>query len=383
MATTTLNSILGENTLDPHERPGYRKLSLVNGLLIGAALALGSWGLEAIRLIGLPVENAYTSLILCSLALLALCGFTGWLTGRLAIAWLTVILWLLASIVSALIIGYQPYIGRTTAEWLADTRSWGLPIYTSQTITSSGLILGGLAIIITLTILALLQSYRLEQAVNELGENGRISARSWFALLLPMPFVALVALFSSSLQINPAAAAASAVYRGIEVARTTEGDLFQLGLEQGVNYGALNAVRDQLTEDYSLRVGEINPDTSQTFILADFDSGAWINCRTINDQLSFCYDAEPPYTIGLASLIAGETPPEDCRGCEIQTDEEWAAWLQERASRLGPDPQIERLAQWGGFVLVEISSTDGDYAVECLFDKMSPVQLDHCQEVRP
>jgi hypothetical protein len=198
-----------------------------------------------------------------------------------------------------------------------------------------------------------------------------------------MPFVALVALFSSSVQINPSAQAANAVYDAIEVARTTEGDLFELGIERGVNYGAINAVRDQLTENYSLRVGEINPTTSQTFILADFDNDSWINCRTLNDQLSFCYDALPPYTVGLASLITGVAPPEDCRGCQIQADEEWTNWLQDRAAQFGSEPQIERLAQWGGYVLLQVASADGEYVVECLFDKMSPVHLDHCEEVQP
>lgn len=379
----TASSITGEDTLEPHERPGYRKLSLLNGVLIGAALALGSWGMEAWRLAGLPVENAYTSLILGSFALIVLCGFTGWLTGYFENIWPTVVVWLFASMLCALIIGYQPYIGRTAAEWLADTRSWGLPIYSSQTVTNSGLILGGLTIIITLTILALLQSYRMEQAVNELADNGRVSPRSWFILLLPMPIVALVALFTSSVQINPAAEAASVVYDGIEVAGATDEDLFQLGIQRGTNYAALNPVRDQLVGDYSLRVGEIDANSSQTFILAEFEDGTWINCRTINDQLSFCYDAEPAYTTGLTSLIAGEPMPEVCQGCPPVVDDQWLSWLQERASQLGPDPQIERLAQWGGYVLVQISATGGDYAIECLFDRMTPVSLDHCEEVMP
>lgn len=383
MATTSSITGPDQESLDPYERPGYRKLSLLNGILIGISLALGSWGLEALRLAGLPLENAYSSLLLGSLALIVLGGFAGWLTGYFEKIWPTVIVWLFTSMLSALIIGYQPYIGRTAAEWLADTRSWGLPIYSSQTVTNSGLILGGLTIIITLAILALLQSYRMEQAVNELGDNGRISARSWFILLLPMPIVMLVALFTASVQVNPAAQAASVVYDGIEVAGSTEEDLFQLGIQRGTNYAALNPVRDQLTGNYSLRIGEIDADSSQTFILAEFEDGTWINCRTINDQLSFCYDAAPAYSTGLASLIAGEPMPEVCQGCPPAVDEEWLAWLQDRTSQLGPDPQIERLAQWGGYVLVQLSASDGDYAIQCLFDKMSPVSLDHCEEVMP
>jgi hypothetical protein len=207
-----------------------------------------------------------------------------------------------------------------------------------------------------------------------------MSARSWFILLLPTPFVALIAFLTSSVQLNPAANAANAVHHAIEVARTTEGDLFQQGIRDGINYGALNAVRDQLTENYALRVGEIEPNSSQTFILADFDNGAWVNCRALNDQLSFCYDALPPYTIGLSSLISGEPPPEDCLTCTIRTSDEWATWLRGQSESLGPDPQIERLAQWGGYVLMRIAAADGDYAIQCRFDKMTPVQLEMCWE---
>jgi hypothetical protein len=368
---------------EPSERPGFRRLGLLNGLLIGAALALGSWGQEVYRLAGLPVENGYTSVILSSLLLIALCGFTGWLTSQLATSWITVGLWFITSILTALIIGYQPYIGRTLAEWLADSRAWGLPIFTSEALTKTGLIIGSILIILTLVILAILQGTRLEQAVIELSDEGRMSGKSWYILILPLPIIILVAFVTSSWQVNPAAAAAEVVHQTIEVARLTKGDLFQLGIQEGVNYGAINAVRDQLTGNYSLRIGDIDPQSSQTFILADFDNGAWINCRTMNDQMSFCFDALPPYSVGLLSLISGEPPPDDCRGCLIRADEQWLSWLQERAALLGPAPRTERLGQWGGYVLMRVIAADDSYAIDCLFNKMSPLQLDHCRELQP
>jgi hypothetical protein len=380
METAHLTKDLNGKSLEPQERPGYQKLSLLYGILIGTSLALGSWGLEAWRIAGLPLENAYTSLLLGSLALIALCGLAGWLTGRVGNSWVTAIVWLVTSIFCALIIGHQPYFGRTVAEWLADTRSWGLPIYTAQSITNAGVILGSLPIIVILLILAMLQSSRLEQAVIELGDQGRLTLRSVFILLIPMPFVFLAAFLTGSIQIKPAAGAVNVVDRAIQVANSTEEDLGQLGIQTGMNYGALGGVQDQLSDSYTLRIGEIDPTSRQTFILAEFDNGAWINCRTINDQLSFCFDADPPYTVGLLSLISNEPPPESCRGCQIRADEGLVSWLQTRASLLGPDPQIERLGQWGGYVLVEASATDGSYQIECLFDKMSPLHLAACEE---
>jgi hypothetical protein len=384
MASWRLISMFDGAAPEPHQRPGYQKLSLFNGLLIGTALALGSWGQEAARLARVPLQNRYTSLVLSSMALILLCGlagwFTAWIAGRLERNWLTFLIWLGTAGLCTLIIGYQPYLGRTLAEWVADTQAWGLPIYEAQGITNIAVMLGGLAIIIILSVLALLQSTRLEQAVNELGHAGQMNSKTWFILLWPMIFVALAAALTSSAQINPAAEAAFTVHKAIEVAQTAEGDLHQLGIEAGVNYSALNAVREQLTENYTLRIGEIDPQSTQTFVLAEFDNGAWINCHTISDQLTFCYDASPPYTTGLLSLITGEAPPENCRGCPPRASDVWQTWLQERAPLLGSDPQFERLGQWGGYVLMRVTAADGSYSFECLFDNMSPVQVASCYE---
>jgi hypothetical protein len=207
-----------------------------------------------------------------------------------------------------------------------------------------------------------------------------MTVRSTVIILLPMPLVILVALLTSSMQIKPAAGAVNVVDRAIKVANSTEEDLGQLGVQTGENYGALSPVQDQLTDSYTLRIGEADPLTSQTFILAEFDNGTWLNCRTMNDQLSFCYLADPPYTAGLASLINGEPPPQDCRGCPPRADEAWETWLQKRAPLLGADPRFERLGQWGGYVLMRVAAADGSYAIECRFDKMSPVQLESCWE---
>ena len=138
-----------------------------------------------------------------------------------------------------------------------------------------------------------------------------------------------------------------------------------------------------MTENYTLRVGQIDPASSMAFVLAEFDNEAWINCRTINDQLSFCYDAAPPYTTGLASLISGEPVPEDCLACLPRVEEETADWLRQQGEVLGDNLQIERLAQWGGYVLMGVRSEAGDQALECWFSSMSPVEIEHCETVTP
>ena len=105
----------------------YRRASVWNGVLIGLALALGVWGVEAVRLAQAPVPLQYPSLILGSCILIGLAGFTGWLTGRWENTGWALLAWLVTAVLAAFLIAYQPTFGRTLTVWLADRRFWGLP----------------------------------------------------------------------------------------------------------------------------------------------------------------------------------------------------------------------------------------------------------------
>lgn len=361
--------------------PAYRRLGLLNGLLIGLALALGIWGFEAIRLSGLPMPLQYPALILSSLGLILLCGFAGWLSSGSGSIGRAFLVWLAAAVAVAILIDYLPHYGRTLAVWLADRRFWGLEIYPiAADVTIAALVLAGLFIILLLITLALLQDYRLERIYGELGEGERLTAAAWFLLLLPLPLVAGAGLLTNSMRADPTVAAVDLVHRAIQTNLAREGDLFQLGLEDGINYNALRGVRDQLSPAYSLKIGEVDQGTLTTFVVAHFANGAWVNCRVINQQLSFCYDAAPPYTIGLASLITGEVVSGECPGCLPQVENEWLTWLHTRGERFDGRPQIYRLAQWGRYVLMRAEAADETYAIECWFEGVSRVRLQHCAE---
>lgn len=364
-----------------HERPIYRRLGFLNGLLIGLGLAIGAWGLRAISLTNSPVPLQYPSLIAAAVVLIMLNAFTGWLTTRVANAVLTIVIWLVTAFLSAAMIALQPYQGRTLAVWLADRRFWGLPIYpTAADISFYAIALAGLFVILVLTVLALLESIRLHSIYGHLSENGRLTFTAIFFLLLPLPIVAVAGYITNDIVGDKSAVDIATVHKAIETARTYEGDLFALGLEEGISYSALQGVREQLGEAYTLMIGEVVVTTSSTFVVAHFDNGAWINCRVDNGHLSFCYDASPPYTTGFASLITGEEPPENCRGCLPRGAEEWQGWLQARRDRLGDSPQISRLAQWGGYVIMRAQSESGDYAIECRFNGIIQVSLESCSE---
>lgn len=370
---------------EAHTRKRYQQLGLLNGLLIGLALALGAWAQEAIGTIGLPYPLALPTLLVSALALIIFCAVVGWLTSRLARTWLTSICWFLAGVIVTLVIGFQPYTGRTWTIWLADTRFWGLNVFPYQAQgTLAGLIIGGFFVLLALTVLGIIQNYRLENMVGELGSARRFDRSIWIQLLWPVPVVFLVALITAGSIENPAAQSVGVIHEVIEVGRTFEGDeaeLFQLSLEEGVSYSAIRGVRDQLTANYTLSIGDVNPATSSVIVVAHFDNGAWINCRVIAGQASFCEDASRPYTTGLVELINGIAAAEDCRNCQPQASAEWTSWLRARQPSLGDAPQVTRVAQWGSEVLMRLESATGDAAVECWFTGLQPVQLRSCEEV--
>jgi hypothetical protein len=358
------------------------RLGLRNGLLIGLALALGAWAPDAISLSTSHVRLLYPSLLLGCLALLLLGGLAGWLATWFGRAFASGLIWLLAASLMAWTIGHLPYEGRSLTVWLADRRFWGLPVYTFSPPAQWRMVMAGFFIVLLLVILGLLQNYRLEGIPVGINTGGRMGCRAWFSLILPLPLVLGVGLIADNLVNSPLRVAPKHVHEAIRTGRTYPGDLFELSLERGVNYNAISGVRDQMSESYSLLIGEVDLGVASTiFVVAHFDNGAWINCRVVADQLSFCYDASPPYQQGFSALLTTGETPEDCLLCKIKVNDEQRDWLLARSGYFAGSPRLTRLAQGGSYVLMHAESPDGDYAVECLFKGISPVRLEHCREV--
>jgi hypothetical protein len=368
---------------DVQSRRLFLRLGLLNGLFIGLALALGVWTLDAIFLSTSHVRLVTPSLLLGGLALALLGAAGGWLSAWVGRAWASVPIWLVTAGLMVYVIGHVPYEGRSLIVWLADRRAWGLPVYPFSDAAQAGMVLAGFFIVLLLGFLALIQSYRLEGIASETDAQGRLGARAWFLLLLPMPLVLLVGFVADAMVNRPQRYAPQLVHEAIRTGRTYAGDLFELSQRRGFNYNAISGVREQMGEDYVLSIGSVDLGVADTvFVVADFDNGAWINCRVVADQLSFCWDGSLPYLRGLSALVASGQIPEDCPQCFFQIDDELHAWLVARSSMFGGLPHASRVAQWGSYVLVRAEAPDGAYAVDCLFEGMSPVRLDRCWEVK-
>lgn len=369
---------------DAGKQPLYHRLALLNGLFIGLALAAGAWGLEAIRVLQLPFQHYLPTLLLGMGLVTVLSTLVGWLTGRWPNTVLAVVLWLGIAAITTLTMGYLGSYGRTLVAWLADSRFWGRNVYPYALDGSvTGLLFGGFLLFLVLGILGLLQSYRLENLLSNLGARTRFDGRTWIGLLWPMVLVFLTAYFTRSFMFDPAASAAAIINDAVQAVQGYDGDLTELARTTGINYDALAAVRDQLPGDYRLAIAEVDPPTSTVIVSLNYEDGRWLYCRLINDQLSFCYDAAPPYTVGLASLLTGTPVPDGCRGCEPRfQDETLRAEIRALGETLEPPITVGRIAQQGSHVLVSATDANGT-AVECWFEGVTRTYLTSCTAVAP
>jgi hypothetical protein len=360
-----------------------QRLGLLNGLLIGLALALGVWGPALLALIRLPVALLLPSMLLAALLLVALGGLAGWLAARWGTALGGALVWLAAGALMIWVLGHQPYEGQSILAGLSNERLRGLPIYPYTPAAQVRLLMAGFFILLLLFVLGLLQQYRLEGVATEVIA-GRLTTGGWLRLLLPLPLVFAAGLAADNLAQRPYRVAPALVHEVIQTGRSYAGDLFQLSLESGVNYSAIAGLRDdgRMDGDYTLHVAEADLTAAQTvMITAYFANGTWLNCRVIVDptmqQVTSCYDAGPPYRQGLAWLLAGN-PPETCERCTVRVDPDLQAWLAAIGQGWQGEPVVTRTAQWGTHVLMRAQPPAGDQAVQCLFSGLSPIVLERC-----
>ena len=359
------------------------KFGLLNGLFLGLGLALGVWASDAIFSFTAPVRLSSGSLVLGGLALIILGGLGGWLAAQVARAWFGGLVWIAVGICMVWVIGHVPYEGRNLMVWLADRRAWGLPVYPFSDAAQSGMWLFGFFVLLCLGLLGFLQPYRMEGVAGEADDGGRLGVRGWFLLLLPLPLVFAVGLLADYMVNRPSRVAPQLVHEVIRTGRTYEGDLFELSRKEGANYNAIAGLQHLMSENYTLSLGDVDLGAAETvYVVADFDNGAWINCRVVMDQVAFCYDASPPYMRGLPAVITTGDLPEDCPFCSFSVSDDLRSRLHGRKDDFAGTPEVTRLAQWGSYVLVQAESPDREYAIQCLFEGLAPVQLDRCWEVK-
>ncbi len=371
--------------VDVETLPSFHRLGLVYGGLLGLGIALGFWLPKLIVLAGLPLWFPYGGAIVSSVAVLLLGAAAGWLTSHMRYAVLVMISWLGTAVLICLALGYLPVLGQNWAVWLADGRFANLPIYqTPAHLFWWSYVVAGFLPIVLLTLMAVLQNFNLARVHQELVNGRSPSLNAALFLLLPVLLAGIAgAIFPDLTNAGPRDAL---VYtnQGIQRVRSHQGELFQLSRDTGFNYNALASVADQLEGAYTLQINEVDDAWSSAIITAHFESEAWINCRVNIDQLgatyfSFCFDAAIPFTDGLNQLLQGDTPPDTCRRCKVTANPTWQQWLQARASRFEGNPEWQRLAQYGRFILMQATNPNTGTTLTCHLEGSEDVRLVSCE----
>ena len=358
-----------------HGRASYRRLGLICGAVIGLGLALGAWAPDFLARLDVPMQDNLPGIALGVLALVLLCALAGRLSAHVDRAAIDVLVWLAAGAVSYLVIARTPYEVRAWLIGLLDGRFAGLPIYPYD---GFGHGRAAFFVVLFFFLLGITHAIRCEALRGSRGPRDRPTIQTGFLLAFHLAAALGVGLMADGAVNAPLRTAPQLVNEAIRTGRTYEGDLFELSREGSLNYNAISGVRDQMSERYMLQVGESDLVESLTVIVvAHFDNGAWINCRVLADQLSFCYDASPPYREGFRAFLTGESVA-GCRGCALRVGE----GVTLPPGDLGGPLRITRQAQWGSTVLMRAESPSGD-AVECLLHGISPVTVERCAAVSP
>jgi hypothetical protein len=358
------------------------RLGLLNGLLFGLALALGAYLPEVLTLGRSPVQLVMPVAVLGGGLVVGIAALAGWIGARYTAAFAAPVAWIIAAALIIIVIGHVPYEGRSLVVWLADRRFWGRNPYPFDGGAQVRMLLAGFFVALGLIIFGLLQDYRLEGIRGALN-RGRLSLRAVLLLALPLPLVAVVGVAADGNVSQPLRVAPLLVNQALTTARTYGGDLAALGRATGVNYAAVNSVRDLIgAADYTLQLGAIELDTSQTvYVVAHFENGAWVNCRVLDNQLSHCYDASAPYTLGLAGALSGAGTP-GCQACTIRLSDEVRAWLLDHGQHFTGQPTFTRPAQWGSQVLMRATDVTTGYAIECWMEGIVAPEVTSCAELQ-
>ncbi len=393
MATTdTMKSELPRNVLNlpqevDHETlPSFRRLGVVQGLLIGLAIAVGFWLPKMWIMARLPVWFPYGGAILSGFAVLLLASFAGWLSSTVRRPLFALLVWLGTAVLICVSLGMLPPIGQNWAVWLADDRFSGLTIVQSPDhLFWWSFVIAGFLMVALLPLMAILQNTNLVSVHQEVVNGHRFNKQVVFRLLLPALLAGFIGALFPDLTTSAPHEALVITNQAIQRVRDYDDELFQLSLDTGFNYNALNGVRDQLDGPYTLLVNEVVDSWSSAMITAHFDSGAWVNCRVnITQQdatyFSFCFDAAIPFTDGMNHLLYDNVPADSCRRCEVTAAATWQTWLQERAALFEAPPAWERVAQHGRFVIIE-ADTSQNSQISCQLEGSEQVQLISCEEI--
>lgn len=354
-----------------------------SGLIIGLGLSLGLWGPIVHTWLTQPIQTQHAGLSLAGLAfVLVVCVAVSWLTARWSHAAPVMLVWAIAAAALTIGVAQLPFAGRTWLTWLWQPLLAGQPLYSVEELSIS-MALAGFFLVVVLSLLGLLQGYRLDNLLLERGPTGRLSERGRVLLWLPLPVALALGLIAGNIYSGSLWLGVRSVGRVIDEGRAYVGDLFWYGQQRGLHYIAIEPFLEQMDGPYRLTLETQYPGFIGIDVDAHFENGLWLRCRVTPrgdnrryDYVASCLDAGQAYVGGLAALLRGESLT--CRACQPSVSAEWQTWL---AARFVQPPQATLAAAAGNVAVVRLVSAESPSTTAlCWLNGPPPVTLTACRD---
>lgn len=351
------------------------------GLVFGLAFALFIWGYDALLLASSSADLAWAKLLLGLPLTIAISSLVGRLAASSPSAAVSVALWATAGAVLGLLVGRMPFDGGNLAAWLTDRRMRGLVVFpygsSAAARTTLVVVIGaGLG-----AAMGLIERLAIGWAWDRATPEGRMSARSWAALLVCLPLIALVAWAADDL-----------VHRHLRTHQQTVDELIALTLAganeeaelRGINYASVARHRERLSDQYTIYLVEYDLDTHEMGnVDVAFDNGFALRCLTARVQVGYCGPISDMYQAWMDDLIHaglyGEQRWLNSPQNLLTVDDTVVAWLGGRNDQLSPTYEVSKASQRGAWVFMA-ARFDTGFEMVCRFRGVRRVLVDQCVE---
>jgi len=351
------------------------------GLIFGLGFALFIWGYDALLLASSSADLAWAKLLLGLPLTIAISSLAGRLAASSPSTAVSVALWATAGAVLGLLVGRMPFDGGNLAAWLTDRRMRGLVVFPYG---SSAAARTTLVVVIGAGLGAaagVVERLAIGWAWDRATPRGRLSARSWGALLVCLPLAAFVAWAADDL-----------VNRHLRTHQQTVDELIALTLAgaseeaelRDVNYASVARHRERISERYTIYLVEYDPDTHEMgSVDVAFDNGFALRCLTARVQVGYCGPISDSYQDWMDDLIHaglyGEQRWLSVPGNLLTVDDTVVAWLGRRSDQLSTTYEVAKTGQRGAWVFMA-ARFDTGFEMVCRFRGVRRVLVDQCVE---
>ena len=374
--------------LEPRDEEA-RRLDLAAGtaygLFIGLLLGLFCWGIDGWLLASRGAAMPWVKVIVGVPLAIIICGLAGRLAAQFSSMAVSIVVWIAALALVGAIAGRLPFQGGTLAVWLTQPSLRGLDVFPyghSSTVRTTLVIL--LEAVVGV-VAGLLQTFAQGWAWDRATPGGRISVRSFAAILLPcIPLAVFGAWVVEGMVHEPLRIPQKQV--GDLVALTLSGDIREMEA-RGLDLDAVKPFQDKLSEGFVTHLAQYDLQSFYgAYVDVLFDNDFALRCATVGQIVVFCDDFASKLQTWTDQLILagldGRLRWEEERWPTLSVDDAVVRWLDAHRAELGGAYEVSRTCQGGGWIFSS-AGFDNGFEMTCRFRGQSPIHVDLCLEGGP